>query len=471
MLRNGLVFWVILTCSLLVTAQPVSSGLKVSENQRFLSTQAGKPFFYLADTGWELFHKLTREEATFYLRNRAAKGFNVIQCVLLSEINGLTVPNREGQLPFHDLDPARPNEAYFNFVDEMVIKARDFGLFLAILPTWGAHVEDKAHPLFDNVHPFNPENAELYGNFLGQRYKDFPNIIWVMGGDREPYGNEAIWDALVKGLKTKAGNRHLFTYHTWGGKSSSEYYHSATWLDFNMIQSGHVRQFANNYDLVAKDYQRAPVKPVVDGETTYEGLPIAFSEGNPRFSDADVRFAAYQAVFSGAFGFAYGHNSVWQMYRPELNDQPILDPSLSWRDALEAPGGSQMQYLRNLIESRPFFERKPMQDAISTSPSFASDRQAATGDGKTYLMVYLPLYGDVTADTRHLSGKRLRVWWFDPSTGSAFPLGEKENTGTFRVDWNDRIRKNMGGPDWVLVIDDAAAGYPAPGKPLIFGGK
>jgi uncharacterized protein DUF4038 len=34
--------------------------LKVSDNKRFLVQEDGKPFFYLGDTAWELFHRLTR---------------------------------------------------------------------------------------------------------------------------------------------------------------------------------------------------------------------------------------------------------------------------------------------------------------------------------------------------------------------------------------------------------------------------
>jgi hypothetical protein len=48
--------------------------LQVSQNRRFLQTADGKPFFWLGDTAWELFHRLTREEAEMYLKNRAEKG-------------------------------------------------------------------------------------------------------------------------------------------------------------------------------------------------------------------------------------------------------------------------------------------------------------------------------------------------------------------------------------------------------------
>ncbi len=44
--------------------------ITVSENHRFLVTETGEPFFWLADTDWEIFHRLTLEEAEFFLKNR-----------------------------------------------------------------------------------------------------------------------------------------------------------------------------------------------------------------------------------------------------------------------------------------------------------------------------------------------------------------------------------------------------------------
>ena len=70
--------------------------LKVSDNRRFLAYEDDRPFFYLGDTAWELFHRSTREEADVYLANRAEKGFTVIQTVALGEFEGVTVKNAYG---------------------------------------------------------------------------------------------------------------------------------------------------------------------------------------------------------------------------------------------------------------------------------------------------------------------------------------------------------------------------------------
>jgi hypothetical protein len=60
--------------------------LKLSDNKRYLSTEKGDPFFWLGDTGWMLFSKLSREEAERYFDDRKQKGFNVIQVMVLQNI-------------------------------------------------------------------------------------------------------------------------------------------------------------------------------------------------------------------------------------------------------------------------------------------------------------------------------------------------------------------------------------------------
>lgn len=113
------------------------SNLRVSENRRFLVQADGTPFFYLADTAWELFHRLNREEATHYLEQRARHGYTLIQAVALAELDGLNDPNPYGHRPLKDNDPLQPVPAYWEHVDFIVKKANSLGLYIGFLPTWG----------------------------------------------------------------------------------------------------------------------------------------------------------------------------------------------------------------------------------------------------------------------------------------------------------------------------------------------
>jgi hypothetical protein len=138
---NGILFTTFIIALLAAASQTFAAErparLKVSENQRFLVTQDGKPFFYLGDTAWELFHRATREDADIYLKNRAARGFTVIQAVVLAELDGLHTPNAYGQTPLKDDDPSQQNEEYFRHVDWIVNRAGELGIYIGMLPTWG----------------------------------------------------------------------------------------------------------------------------------------------------------------------------------------------------------------------------------------------------------------------------------------------------------------------------------------------
>src|SRR3954467_254001 len=119
---------------LLASIQKVIAQFSISTNHRYL-LKNGKPFYWLGDTGWELFHRLTKGEADEYLKRRAAQGFTVIQAVVLAEMDGLHTPNTNGDKPLMNDDPAKPNEAYFKQVDYVVDKANQYNINIAMLPT------------------------------------------------------------------------------------------------------------------------------------------------------------------------------------------------------------------------------------------------------------------------------------------------------------------------------------------------
>lgn len=436
--------------------------LRVSANNRFLQTEDGKPFFWLGDTAWELFHRLTREEAEKYLKNRADKGFTVIQAVALAELNGLHDPNPYGELPLENDDPTKPREAYFQHVDFVIRKAEQLGLFIGLLPTWGDKVfRDKwgAGPEI-----FTVENAKIYGKWIGSRYKNQKNIIWILGGDRNPRNDAdlGIWRAMAAGISEGVGGHlnALMTYHPQPSPvedtGSSKWFHNDSWLDFNMFQTGHCRE-NNVWDLINSVYRLTPVKPVLDGETIYEDHPVCFNANDLGTSSPyDVRKHAWLNVFAGAFGQTYGCHDIWQMYAP--NRTPVNNPHFPWYVALDLPGAGQMKYLRYLIESRPMFDRVPDQGLI-TDALGANDRIQATR-GKDYIFVYSAQGKKFTVNTSRLSGTEIDGHWYNPRNGELKKIGKfyKEVLLEFTPPTTGY------GQDWVLVLDDVAKNYSLPGK-------
>jgi hypothetical protein len=451
----------ILATSFALGAAPLS-GLKVSDNHRFLVTADGQPFFWLGDTAWELFHRLNREEAEQYLKNRAERRYTIIQAVVLAELNGLKDPNAYGHTPLEGNDPARPKEDYFKHVDWIVAKANSLGLYIGMLPTWGNNWH-----LTNGI--FTSQNAEVYGEWLGKRYKQ-ARLVWILGGDR-PVQNDThreIIRAMARGLRKGDGGAHLMTFHPPGGNGSSTWFHDDAWLDFNMRQNGHVTEFTGRYDNTRKDYDRTPVKPVLDGEPIYEDHPVSFKANEFGHStSADVRRPLYWNLFTGAFGHTYGHHSVWQMWSPGKN--PINNPLMPWHEAIDQPGAAQMQHGKNLMLSRPFLTRVPddsiiVNDRVPTSvPGAGRYRYVATRDqAGSYAMVYAPIGRTFKVRMDKITGAKVKAWWFNPRTGTAEAIGEFPNTGE-RAFTSPQPGEQV---DWVLVLDDAAKRYPAPGSAI-----
>jgi len=306
--------------------------LQVTKDGHYLQYNDGTPFFWLGDTGWELFHRLKKEEIEKYLENRKQKGFNVIQSVILAEFDGLKKPNQYGDVPLIGLDPTKPNEKYFELVDWTVKEAMKKNMFMGLLPTWG----DKVIKMWgQGPIIFTESNAYIYGKWLGIRYKDFPNIIWILGGDRPPVNDSSdkknIWRSMAKGILEGTNKKAIVTYHPSGESSSTKFWPNESWLNIQMLQSGHAKKDNPVWEWIKRDREVVPVKPVLDGEPNYEDHPINWDKKNGYFRDYDVRRQTYRSVFSGACGVTYGNQAMWQFYseREELHF-PNVHGSKHW---------------------------------------------------------------------------------------------------------------------------------------------
>ncbi len=451
------------------TAFAATPPLKVSDNHRFLITDKGEPFFYLGDTTWELFHRLNREDAVKLIENRASKKFTVLQSVAIAELEGHTDPNAYGDLPFIDLDVTKPavkegpQNDYWDHVDFVVNEANKRGVYIGFLPTWGRFWHDASN---DRKPLFTVATAEIYGEWLGKRYAK-AGLIWILGGDRtvDTEEQKEIIRAMARGLRKGDGGTHLMTFHPPGGNGSSTWFQDDTWLDFNMRQNGHTAEFTGRYDNTRKDYDRTPIKPVLDGEPIYEDHPVSFDAKKFGHSIAsDVRRPLYWDLFAGAFGHTYGNHAVWQMWSPGKN--PINNPLMPWAEAINQPGAGQMQYGRALMESRPFLTRIPddsiiVTDRVPTSvPGAGRYHFAATRDTEgTYAMVYAPVGRSFKVRMEVVKGPSVKAWWFNPRDGSAKLIDTFSNAGEREFTPPDKGEM----VDWILVLDEASRKYPSPG--------
>jgi len=124
--------------------------LRISSNGHYLEHEDGTAFFWSGGTVWALFHRATADEARTYFEDRKSKGFSVIQACItgpgdhLGELKSkYNIVN--GQVPFIDNDPEKPNENFFTYVDMLIDIAAENNLYMGLLPTWGEYVCDQAN--------------------------------------------------------------------------------------------------------------------------------------------------------------------------------------------------------------------------------------------------------------------------------------------------------------------------------------
>lgn len=442
---------------------------KVSDDGRFLLREDGTPFFYLADTAWELFHRLDRNEAAEYLRLRARQGFTVVQAVALSEFEGLTAPNGYGKLPLIDKDPDKPaitpgahpgsgmEYDYWDHVDYIIDEANRNGIYVGLLPSWASWVVK--NPRKDES-IFTAANAERYGEFLGKRFGR-KGVIWILGGDRNASGVEDVWRAMAKGIAIGISGKEdykamLMGFHPNGEATSSTWFHNGAWLSMNMQQTGHgLADVVQCWKKIAADYALTPHKPVIDAESLYEDHPLAFRSAKNGYSfDAHVRQRVYWDLFSGAIGQTYGNHAVWQFYAPGRT--PINGPLMYWQEAIHRPGANEMRFVRELIESRPVLSRVPDQTLLADELTGADHISATRGEG--YAFIYDAQGRPFTLNLGKISGERLQCWWFNPRSGDTSDAGQLENKGTHTF-----VAPSEGfGSDWVLIVDDSSKGFKPP---------
>ncbi len=436
----------------------ISQSLHVSPDGHRLVKEDGSVFFYMADTGWEMFHRLNKDETELYLKDRKAKGFNTIQAVILAEIDGLNTPNAEGEKPFLDSNYSKPNEAYFKHVDWVLKKAEELGMYIALLPTWGDkwYLKWGVGPVIFNT----PEKAKSFHKWVAKRYRKQYNIIWILGGDRVPENEmqNKIVEAMAEGVQEADKGAHLISYHPWGVTCSSEWFHNENWLDFNMAQTGH--SYKNNpvYDMMLYNYNLKPTKPIINSEPQYEDHPVHFTPQNERFGAFDVRQSGYWSVLSGAAGHTYGNHNIWQMWQP--GRAPITAARIPWYAAIHQPGSTQMGYMRKLFESRPFLEMIPDQDVLANV--FGQDKnmiRAARGKDDSFAIIYTPYGNPVHINMEKLSGDVISGYWYNPREGTSLSIESFKNSKKVKA----FVPPSSGQmTDWVLVLDDKDRGYPNP---------
>ncbi len=447
--------------------------LKISENKRYLVTESGKPFPWLADTVWTMPQRLKWDEVDYLMKKRVSQGFTALQICALDPERDVEMRSPAGQPALLDGDLSRPNEKYFEYLDYVLDRAEAYGLYVLLLPVWGQLVvgDDWGGGTYEKT--VREDNAWEYGRWIGQRYKDRTNILWCLGGDRMPIHKgvdyRQVWRRMAEGLAkglTGQDVRHnesspvweelLITYHAChemetGLCSTFSYWDdSEQWIRFIMLQSGHGSE-PKNYELVRAEYERENVMPVWDGEPAYEMMPTCWpkDENVPRHGSWMVRKRAYWSLLAGSFGHTYGHGSVWaSVGERELN---LMGP-ITWTQAADNEGANQMCHLRAFMESLAPMTAAPCRQIFTEAARREGtlDTHAEALAGADWVCAYLPGGGSVELDLSSLFvSERLLARWWSPRDGQFAGDGITVDAGSPLT----LTAPTAGdGEDWILLL-------------------
>jgi hypothetical protein len=419
--------------------------LKLDPSGQLLTDQRERPFFINGDTAWSLIAQLTIEEAALYLSTRHRQGYNLALVSLIEHRFATKAPaNAQGHLPFAGSRAfAVPNEAYFDHADAVIREAERKGIVVLLAPLYlGSNCGDEGWCA--EVKAASVDDLRAWGRYVGERYKTFPNILWLIGGDDDPrtHGVSERVRAVVTGLR-EVDTVHVMTAHNHSGQSARDVWDGESWLSLNAVY-----EYKNVPAKTRAEYTRHPSMPLFLLESYYEheyGLSAEL-----------LRAQAYGAVFSGATaGHIFGNCPVWH-----FGSTPEWCNDVNWKRQLDSPGSRTLAYVGRLLQSRAFFDLVPEDNhiVVPKGSQFRKTRAIAarTRDGATVL-VYVPARRNVTVDLRRVSGISTRAWWFNPRTAEALPAGEFPTMGSRSFD-------PPSAGDWVMVLDNAALNLPAPGS-------
>lgn len=426
------------------TAKPDKSPfpIRISEDGRHFEDQNGRPFFVHGDSAWSLIAQLNLKETQFYLDHRRSRGFSAILVNLIERKFAKNPPqNASGDPPF--LTPAdfsTPHEAYFAHADAVIRMAAARGMLVFLVPAYlGWKGGDDGW--FQDIRLSGADALRHYGRYLGRRYKSFPNIVWVMGGDFTP-PRPYRWsvDALAEGIR-EGGAAQLMTAHC-GQMSPSGALGNPQWLDFNNVYS-----YADPlYEVTIREYGQKPVKPFILIESVYEGE----HESSPD----RIRRQAYWSILTGAAGHFYGNNPVWNFDSP-TKVYPSRQP---WKDALDSRGAGDMSRLWNFFRGvrwhalKPDTEHRFLVSGYGTKGSAGYSVAAVSGDGKTavvYVAAGAP--GEVLLDLK----KRMlpcEGLWIDPADGTRIQIDALHAAREGPQKVATPGKNSSGATDWILYL-------------------
>ncbi|HZG24955.1 MAG TPA: DUF4038 domain-containing protein [Chitinophagaceae bacterium] len=417
--------------------------IKRTPGKYHLQYSDGSPFFWTGCTAWNGTLKSTDEEWDYYLENRRANSYNVIQFVTTQWRGG--DKNSMGQVAFEGSGIIRINTGFFQHLDKKINEVNAHGLVAAPVLLWALPTL-QGRDLSPGYY-LPEEECILLARYMVARYGSH-HVAWILGGDGRYTGeNEQRWKNIGRGV---FGDEHpgVVALHPGGGAWIGEAYAKENWLDIIGYQSGHNRAPKTvswiNRGPVASAWSSLPPKPMINMEPVYEEI-------NPDITAADVRNASYWSILSTpTAGITYGANGLWPWLREGefiLNHAGKGERASRWRESLKLPGSLQVGYLSAFMQNLDWSNLKPDSALLVDQPGQNDIRRfvsiSRTDDHKT-MVAYVP---SPAAIKIYNPGESVYdAVWFDPAINKT----AKATTSTLNGVLN--VSPPPGLADHVLVL-------------------
>lgn len=435
-----------------LAADAVNWPLKIcgSGSDGYLCDQSDTPFLVVADTAWSIAGELNPTEVVTYLSDREDKGFTAILMNAIEHNFSANAPNNyNNDAPFSSgvNDWSTPNEDYWTHLDYILAQAKNRNILVFLVISYIGYQCDADEGWGPNMLSQSNSDMQDYGEFLGNRYKNQGNIIWVYGGDEDCSNcSSTMCDRITyedTGIHAQDTGNHLRTAHSGNGRSAMDDYNSI--VDLNNAYS-----YGSPDTEVRTEYQRGSAKPLFFIEGYYE---------NEYSSTIGTwQSQAMTAHLGGALvGQFFGNCPIWP-----FDHGGSYCALTNWENYLDSTGSVSMGHIKSLMKSRKWWTLTPDYSNVTVTSSKGSGLSyhatARESSGET-IMVWCPNTNQVTVDMTKISGTQAKAWWYDPDNNSAQEIGNFETKGA-RSFTPTKARM-------VLVIDDASLDLPGPGRSKI----
>lgn len=147
--------------------------------------------------------QLSDAEVEAYLADRESRGFNSVWVALIDNTYSSHPPfDFQGNAPFAGPDFTHQDPVYWTRIDRLIKTIAEHGMAAWINPGFVGLTPSEGYLSSYRNSPY--ATLSSFGAWLGERYKIFPNIVWLIGGDADPARYPTVFKPLGSRQKHQA---------------------------------------------------------------------------------------------------------------------------------------------------------------------------------------------------------------------------------------------------------------------------